>query len=105
MKLFEDAHFEVSQGWFSGWRIKNKRAGTTLVPDWMMKERIGYVWIRVRKVRKDQSINSNFTEQVMFRSFAHAVVEPTSPDGHTWRKMTPDEITDGLIELANHMLR
>ncbi len=103
MNLYEDFSCRVSQGFFSGWKIENKISSAIMVPDKLLKERIGYVWIQVRKTKKNKSINSNFSEQVMFSSFAQAVMEPHSKTGEFWALNSPDQIADLLIQGANEI--
>ena len=105
MVLFENAFLKVSQGFFSGWRIENRLEGVILVPNWLMTERIGLVWIQVRRTKKSMSINSHFSEQLMFESFALGVVRPSLSEGKFWAENTPDAIADTIILSANTQLR
>ena len=105
MILFEDFYMSVSQGFFTGWRVENRLTHAVSVPNWLLKERIGFVWIQVRRTKKSGSVNSNFSEKVMFQSFGMAVIDPTSTEGRFWADHTPDEIADNLILAANSVLR
>lgn len=105
VKLFENERFCVSQGFLSGWRIEDKLSRTTLVPNWLMKERIGLVWMQVRRTRKASSVNSHFSERVMFESFAIGVAEPMSIEGRFWADHTPNEIAEEIITAANALMR
>lgn len=105
MTLFEDARMTVTQRFFAGWRVENKLTHAVMIPNWLLKERIGFVWMQVRRTKKVASLNSNFSEKVMFESFGLAVMDPTGVEGIFWANHTPDEIADSFILAANTLLR
>lgn len=105
MNVFEDGRMTVSQGFFTGWRVENKLTHAVMVPNWLLKERIGFVWMQVRRTKKSASINSHFSEKVMFESFALAVIDPTAVEDSFWANHTSDEIADEMISAANNLLR
>lgn len=105
MKLFESSFYVVSQGFFSGWKVQSKLTGATSIPSSLQKERIGFVWIQVRKTKKASSIDSGMSEDVMFGSFAKAVLEPVSEDGELWERHSPDNLADHFISLGNKFMK
>ncbi|MFC0161067.1 hypothetical protein ACFFKB_24285 [Mameliella alba] len=105
MILYNDAVCRVSQGFFRGWRVENKLQGMTLVPSALMSERIGFVWMMVRRTKKSRSISWRLSENRMFQEFAMAVMFPDSPAAELWKTNTPDDIADSLIEATNHEVR
>lgn len=60
MKLFENARFVVSQSFFTGWRLEKRLTQAVMVPNWLLKERIGFAWMQIRKTKKSRSINIHF---------------------------------------------
>ena len=105
MVLFDGSFYQVSQGLFSGWKILDKMSGTTAIPNQLLKERIGLVWMQVRKTKKHKSIDSGMSEEVMFGSFAKAVLDPNSEFGTLWSAHSPDELADLFIEEGNVYMR
>lgn len=105
MKLFDSPFVEVSQGMFSGWKVRDKITGVNAVPDSLLKERIGLTWMQVRRPKKSQSIDSGMSDNVMFGSFAKAVLDPSGSDGRLWRENAPDWIADHFISLGNEYMQ
>lgn len=105
MILYDDQVCRVSQGWFRGWRVENKLQGMTLIPSALMAERIGFVWMMVRRTKKSSSISSGLSENRMFQEFAMGVMFPDSPSAEFWTVNTPDDIADSLIEATNDEIR
>lgn len=92
MVIYDGTFHIVSQGFFSGWKIFDRVTGTTAIPNSIQKERIGLVWMQVKRTKKDQSIDSGMSEEVMFGSFAKAVLNPTSKEGALWLSHSADEL-------------
>ena len=105
MKLFEGPFVVVSQGLLSGWKVHDKMTGTIAVPNSRLKERIGLTWMQVRRTKKSRSIDSGMSEEVMFGSFARAVLDPSSYEGQLWAISSPDELADLFIEQGNGYMR
>ena len=105
MLLFENPLFKVSQGVFTGWKIQSCMSGAIYVPDRVLKEKIGLVWMKVRKTKRGMSIDSAMSEEVMFGSFAHAVSDPASDEGSMWRTKNAEELANFFIDLGNRYMR
>ena len=105
MVLFDSSFYRVSQGFFSGWKVESKLTGTIAVPSSLMKERVGFVWMQVRKTKKSKSVDSKMSEEVMFGSFAKAVLDPSCSDGRLWLEKSPDELSDMFIDAGNDYMR
>lgn len=105
MILFNGSFYTVSQGFFSGWKVQSKISGAISVPNSLLKERIGFVWMQVRRTKKSQSIDSGMSEDLMFGSFAKAVLEPFSEEGELWLRHSPDELADIFIKRGNETMR
>ena len=105
MVIFESTFFSVSQGWLTGWRVKDKTTGAITVPNAAMKSQIGLVWMQVRKTKKHMSLDSAQSEDMLFFSFAKAVRDPSCNDGELWSTLQPDALADLLISEANKSVR
>jgi hypothetical protein len=101
MVLFDGPFVRVSQGFFTGWRIEDKLTGTVAIPNRLLKERIGLTWIQVRRTKKSRSVDSGMSEDVMFGSFAKAVLDPSSDEGNLWALNSHDQLADHFIETGN----
>jgi hypothetical protein len=105
MVLFDGSFYSVSQGFLSGWKVVDKITGAIGIPNNLQKSRIGMVWMQVRRTKKDQSIDSDMSEDVMFSSFAKAVLDPSSEEGDLWVSHSPDELANIFIQSGNQYMQ
>jgi len=105
MVIFDSTYFSVSQGWLTGWKVKDKTTGAITIPNAAMKCQIGLVWMQVRRTKKHLSLNHDQSEDMLFFSFANAVRDPSSSDGKLWMSLEPDALADLLISEANKTVR
>lgn len=101
MVIFDSTFFSVSQGWLTGWKVKDKTTGAISIPNSTMKSQVGLVWMQVRRTKKHKSLDSAQSEDMLFFSFAKAVRNPSCSDGKIWAQLEPDALADLLISEAN----
>ena len=105
MILFEGLRVQVSQGFLSGWKVKDRFTGAISIPNSMLKEKIGFVWMQVRRTKRSASVDPRMSEEVMFSSFGNAVIDPSSDDGILWFSSSPDELADFFIGQGNAYMK
>lgn len=98
--LYEDADYEVRQGWFSGWRVRDKQRQATVVPDTIYTEKVGFAWPKIRlKTSIDKRVRNRAEDILMWR-LASAACDPTSSSRTFFFELEPDDIANVCLHAA-----
>lgn len=94
MILHEDKHFIVSQGFFSGWRVKSKINGSVSIPPPAVAEKMGLTWIKVRKSRHHSEVHWRRAEVILFHVFASSAYDPAGDDAAMFLGHSPETLAE-----------
>lgn len=95
---YDDPDFTVRQALIGPWRVDDKRRGVTVAPAMELREKIGFMWKRLRSDLKGEPDLRRTAEDRMFRIFAEASADMRSEAAGMFRVFNEADLARIIVE-------
>ena len=83
MVIFDNPNFKITNGFFSGFRIFDKRTGRKIIPDRNLRDTCVKAWMLLKSMRYEDPLAKRYSEAFLFDMLGDVSIDPNSEHAMT----------------------